>query len=282
MSAPLVSVIVLTKDEEANLPHLLASLEGLDHELFVVDSGSTDRTVEIAKAAGATVVFHPFETQAKSLNWAIENLPLRAPWTMRMDADERLTPELVSELAETLPNTAVDVKGYWVKCRVYFWRRWIRHGDMYPLWLLRVWRTGAGRFEERQMDEHFIIENGRTARLKNDIVDENRKGFSYWITKHNAYSTRELLDILGRDTRKPSYVCLERGKARRRRWAKEMIYWRMPLFIRPFLYFLYRYVVRFGMLDGLPGFVFHFNQALWYRLVIDIKLYEHRATGKKI
>jgi glycosyltransferase involved in cell wall biosynthesis len=272
--APLVSVIVLTKDEEKNLPHLLESLEGLDHELFVVDSGSTDRTVELARAVGATVVFHPFETQARSLNWAIENLPLRAPWTMRLDADERLTNALVEELKSTLLDTADNVTAYWVKCRVHFWGRWIKHGDMYPLWLLRVWRTSAGRYEDRMMDEHFLVSCGDSGKLKNDIIDENRKGFGYWITKHNSYSDREVHDILDYWKSGTTYNKIAQGKARRRRFAKEVIYWRLPLFIRPFLYFLFRYVVKLGFLDGIPGFIFHFNQGLWYRLAIDIKLAE--------
>lgn len=279
MSTPLVSVIVLTKDEEANLPHLLASLKGLDHELFVVDSGSTDRTVEIAKAAGATVVFHPFETQAKSLNWALDNLPLRGRWTMRLDADERLTPELLRELPETLTQTPDEITGYWVKCRVYFWGRWIRHGDMYPLWLLRVWRTGLGHYEMRYMDEHLILKQGSAGRLQHDIIDENRKGFGYWITKHNAYSTREVMDILSLTERGYTFRSLEPGKARSRRWAKEVVYWRLPLFVRPFLYFAFRYLLKAGFLDGLPGFVFHFNQALWYRFAIDVKLYEARRSS---
>lgn len=272
MTGPLVSVIVLAKDEEANLPHLLASLEGLDHELFVVDSGSTDCTVEIAKAAGATVVFHPFETQAKSMNWALDNLPLRAPWTMRLDADERLTAELVRELREKLPRLEPEVTGLEMKRQVWFWGRWIRYGGYYPTWLLRIWRTGVARCEDRWMDEHMVLARGRVLRLEHDIVDENHKGLGFWTDKHNKYADREVRDLL--EVRSTAGD-LE-GQAAAKRWLKERVYRRAPLFLRAVLYWLYRYVVRLGFLDGREGLVFHFLQALWYRFLVDAKLYELR------
>mgnify|MGYP001068239196 CR=1 FL=1 len=277
--APLVSVIVLTKDEEKNLPHLLKSLEGLDHELFVVDSGSTDRTVEIARAAGATVVFHPFETQARSLNWAIENLPLRAPWTMRLDADERLTPELASELNSGLSRYPPDVTGLILKRRVYFWGRWIRWGGYYPTWLLRLWRTGAAKCEDRWMDEHMVLSHGRAERLQSDIIDENHKGLGFWTSKHNSYADREVRDILANDAERSVAEVID--QARKRRKLKASLYLRLPLFLRAFAYWFYRYVLLLGFLDGLPGFVFHFLQALWYRFLVDAKLYELRLQEAK-
>jgi glycosyltransferase involved in cell wall biosynthesis len=272
--APLVSVIVLTKDEEKNLPHLLESLEGLDHELFVVDSGSTDRTVEIAEAAGATVLFHPFESQARSLNWALENLPLRARWTMRLDADERLTPELVVELNAILPQHAPDVTGLLVKRRVYFWGRWIRWGGYYPTWLLRIWRTGAATCEDRWMDEHMVLHDGRAEKLQNDIIDENHKGLGFWTAKHNAYADREVRDILANDARDSVAQVIDQARGRRR--MKAGLYLRSPLFLRALAYWFYRYIFRFGFLDGLPGLVFHLLQGFWYRFLVDAKLYELR------
>lgn len=277
MTTPLVSVIVLTKDEEANLPHLLASLRGLDHELFVVDSGSTDRTVEIAEAAGATVVFHPFETQAKSLNWAIDHLPLRAPWTMRLDADERLTGELVNELKEKLPRLPDDVSGLEVKRQVWFWGRWIRYGGYYPTWLLRIWRTGFARCEDRWMDEHMVVARGRVIRLEHDIVDENHKGIGFWTEKHNRYADREVLDLVASAANNHAL----HGQAARKRWAKYAIYARSPLFARAFAYWLYRYILLAGFLDGREGFVFHFLQGLWYRFLVDAKLNELRLAKRR-
>src|SRR5262249_47556631 len=144
----LLNVIILTHQEELNLPHALRSLTGLGCEIFVVDSGSTDRTVEIAKAAGARIVTHPFESQSRQLNWAIDTLALAAPWTLRLDADERLTEDLVAEIGRVVTSPPSDIAGYLIKRRVYFWGRWIRFGGYYPTWLLRLWRTGMARSEE--------------------------------------------------------------------------------------------------------------------------------------
>ena len=274
MTRPLLSVIVLTKDEEANLPHLLDSLEGLEAEVFVVDSGSTDRTIEIARARGCKVVFNPWKTYAEQLNWALENLPLSAPWTMRMDADERLTSELAEELAAKLPAMSGDIAGLMVKRRVYFWGRWIRRGGYYPTWLLRIWRTGEAACEDRWMDEHMVLRRGRVLRLDHDIIDENHKGLGFWTEKHNRYADREVRDMLAVAER-PTASALD-GQAARRRWAKENLYARSPLFLRAFLYWVYRYVFRLGFLDGVPGLVFHFLQGFWYRFLVDAKIYEYR------
>jgi glycosyltransferase involved in cell wall biosynthesis len=269
---PLLSVVILTLNEELNLPACLASLRGLDAEIFVVDSGSSDRTLEIARQSGAQTVLHPFETQARQFNWAIESLPLSAPWIMRLDADERLTPELAEELKAALACASEDVSGFLVKRRVYFWGRWIRHGGYYPTWLLRIWRKGKGYCEDSWMDEHIVLTDGATQSLKADIIDENRKGLAFWIAKHNGYSDREVKRMLA-----PAETVSARqigAQAARRRFLKDTLYGNAPPVLRAFLYWAFRYFLLLGFLDGKPGFVFHFLQGLWYRLIIDAKLYE--------
>jgi glycosyltransferase involved in cell wall biosynthesis len=209
-----LSIVILTRDEEHNLPACLASLRGLDAEVFVVDSGSTDRTLEIARAAGCKVVQHPFESHAAQLNWALDNLPIVTPWVMRLDADESLTPELAEEIAERLPELPDDVTGLLVKRRVYFWGRWIRHGGYYPTWLLRIWRTGRARCEQRWMDEHMVVGGGRTLRLDHDLIDENHKGLTFWTDKHNRYADREVNDLLAlRDRTEPPTRSMTRPAA---------------------------------------------------------------------
>lgn len=267
-----LSVLILTFNEQVNLTAALESLEPLNADAFIVDSGSTDLTREIAGAWGCHVVEHPFVNHAEQLNWAIGSLPIRTPWVMRLDADERLTPELVQELAQTLQTLPDDVSGLEIKRRVYFWGRWIRHGGYYPVWLLRVWRAGRCRCEQRSMDEHMIVTSGRVVRLEHDFIDENHKGLAFWIEKHNSYADREVKDVLaiaaGESYERPA------GHAGRRRQAKENVYARMPLFWRAFFYWFYRYFILLGILDGRPGFVFHFLQAWWYRTLVDAKLYE--------
>jgi glycosyltransferase involved in cell wall biosynthesis len=274
MAEPLLSLIVLTKDEEVNLPVLLASLRGLAAAIFVVDSGSTDRTIAIATEAGARVERRAWTTYADQLNWAVEHLPFATPWVMRMDADERMTPELVRELNEKLPILPDEVTGLLVKRQVWFWGRWIRHGGYYPTWLLRVWRRGTARCEARWMDEHMVIDVGRTLRLEHDIVDENHKGLGFWTDKHNRYADREVKDIIASSITETHLDLTD--QAGRRRFAKERVYNKLPLFVRPLLYWSYRYFILLGLLDGRAGLVFHFLQGFWYRFLVDAKVHEQR------
>lgn len=279
MGGAILSIIVLTHQEEMNLPHLLESIRGLDAELFVVDSGSTDETRAIASSFGAHVVEHPFENHAAQLNWALKSLPVKTPWVMRLDADERVTPELVDELHRLLPNISNNVAGLMMKRRVYFWGKWIRYGGYYPTWLLRVWRNGSAVCEQRWMDEHMVISAGDIAELKNDIIDENQKGLSFWIEKHNRYADREVLDMTGGHTTGEHEVLS--GQVRRKRWLKQNLYARSPLFFRCALYWFYRYVILLGFLDGRAGLVFHFLQAFWYRFLVDAKYLEVQLNKAK-
>jgi glycosyltransferase involved in cell wall biosynthesis len=267
---PSLSIIILTRDEEENLPSTLASVANLGATIFVVDSGSSDETVDVARRAGCTVVEHPFATQADQLNWALDSLPITTDWVMRLDADERLTPELVEELKGTLPAASSSTAGYEVKRRVYFWGRWIRHGGYYPTWLFRVWRRGAARSEPRWMDEHMVASGGRIERLANDIIDENFKGLGFFTDKHNRYADREVRDLLAIK----QFETEIKGQAARRRWMKQNLYARSPLFLRAFAYWFLRYFLQAGFLDGRPGLVFHFLQGFWYRFLVDAKLEE--------
>jgi hypothetical protein len=197
---------------------------------------------------------------------------------MRLDADERLTPELAEELSARLAALPGDATALLVKRRVYFWGRWIRHGGYYPTWLLRIWRHGRARCEQRWMDEHMIVDGGRTLRLDHDIIDENHKGLTFWTDKHNRYADREVIDLLALRERARTGGALD-DQPGSRRWLKENLYGRAPLFWRAFGYWFYRYVLRLGFLDGRPGLVFHFLQGFWYRFLVDAKLAE-RQRGR--
>jgi glycosyltransferase involved in cell wall biosynthesis len=276
----LISIIILTHNEEANLPMTLVSLESLNADIFIVDSGSTDNTVSIAEKAGCYVVNRQWKTYSEQLNWAIENLPIKTQWVMRLDADERLTPELVKEIIQVLPNSSTDVSGYQIKRRVYFMHRWIRHGGYYPTWLLRIWRNGIGHCEERAMDEHIILSQGQVVNLCNDIVDENNKGLTFWVNKHNSYADREVRDLLNLDFVGDKLLAdnIWMHQANRKRWMKTNLYAVMPLFLRSTVYFLFRYIVLLGFLDGIEGLIFHFLQGYWYRFLVDAKIHEFRMN----
>jgi glycosyltransferase involved in cell wall biosynthesis len=277
-----IDLVVLTYNEEANLGHCLESVRGLARRVFVVDSGSTDGTVELARAAGAQVVTHPFTNQAEQFNWALQSLPLESAWVLRLDADEYLSAELRDEIAATLPALPAEVTGLYLKRRMVFLDRWIRHGGYYPTWLLRLFRQGKAQSELAEMDEHIVLLEGEGRRLRHDFTDHNRKGLSAWLVKHEAYASRQVR-VLQRGQREqdtggvaPRFFG---SQAERKRWLRHKLYGRAPLFTRAFLYFFYRYFMRLGFLDGLPGLVFHFLHAGWYFFYIDAKVYESRLAA---
>lgn len=276
-----VSAVILTYNEEVNLPACLDSLRGLAAEVFVIDSGSTDQTVDIAGAAGAHVISHPFTNQAEQLNWALDHVQVKSEWVLRLDADERLTEDLVRELCSGLSPSSPDVTGYYMKRRVHFMGRWMRHGGYYPAWFLRIWRAGCAKAEQRAVDEHMVLLRGRPGYLKHDFVDDNRKGLTAWIEKENGYSTREVTAMLNRLRAEEVAPALFGKPEARRRWLKYNVYLRSPAFMRAYLYFLWRYVFRLGFLDGKEGLIFHFLQGCWYRFLIDAKLYEARLSERR-
>jgi len=281
MSMLPISAIILTHNEEANIGPCLQRLVEQVSDIYIVDSYSTDRTVEMCGRYTSHIHQHPFENYARQLNWAIKNLPVRTEWVMRLDADETLSPELIHELTLKLPALEEDVSGVYFKRRVHFMGRWIRHGSMYPIWHLRLWRTGKAYCEDRWMDEHMKVISGKLVRLHNDIIDDNRKNLHWWIDKHNKYASREMADLVrlqygihGENEVTPN---IRGTQDQRKRWMKTW-YARMPLFIRPVLYFLYRYIFRLGFLDGREGLVWHFLQGFWYRFLVDAKIFEMRKS----
>jgi glycosyltransferase involved in cell wall biosynthesis len=268
-----ISVICLTYNEHENLAAALESVRSFVDEIVVVDSYSTDDTLEIASSYADTVYQHPFENYARQLAWAMQ-LPLRNDWVLRLDADERWSPEAFAKLAPLLDQK--DVAGVSVRMKILFMGRWIRHGDLYPNQFLRVFRKEGSQIENRWMDEHIKIA-GRSVRSDIDVLEENydrQHNLAGWTTKHNSYSTREAVDIVlsKYDAPVDSIARLSGNKTERKRWVKEKIYNRTPLFLRPLMYFVYRYFVKLGFLDGVEGLVFHFLQGLWYRFLVDAKV----------
>lgn len=268
-----ISVIILTYNEELNFEHCLKSVAGWAGEIIIIDSFSTDKTLEIAKKYGAQVHQHEFKNQADQFNWALDSVEIKNNWILRLDADERLTEELKKEIAEKLPNIPKEVAGFYIKRRVYFMGRWIKYGGYYPTWILRLFRKGEARSEEREMDEHIVLLDGKAEKLKNDFIDENHQNLEQWTAKHNRYSGREASERLKREVN-PHTKNLVGGQAGRKRWIKQNIYIKLPLFCRAFAYFIYRYIFRLGFLDGREGLIFHFLQGCWHQFLIDAKIYE--------
>jgi glycosyltransferase involved in cell wall biosynthesis len=284
-SHTVITAIILTLNESKHLRRCLESLRPLSCRILVVDSFSTDDTREIARSLGAEAVQNPWPgTQAAQLNWALENLQINTPWTMRLDADEYLTPELQQEILQRLSRMSAEVGGIVLPRRVIFKGKTIRHGGFYPQWLLRIWRTGTGRCEARMMDEHMVVSTGSVVKFRYDLVDENLNDIYWWTAKHNSYARREAVELLDIELHLFPKVYLPLGggnaQASRKRWIKEKVYRRLPIGVRPALYFLYRFVVLRGFLDHPQVWIFHFLQAFWYRLLVDVNVWEfRRAVG---
>jgi glycosyltransferase involved in cell wall biosynthesis len=278
-----VAAIVLTYNEERNLPECLASLAEWVDELFVVDSGSTDRTVAIAREAGATVVQHAFVHYGAQRNWAIDNLPVSSPWTLHVDADERITPELRTSITVALAESArlTRFDGFLVSRRTMFMGRWIRHGGHYPAWHLRLMRTGVGRCEDRLYDQHFYVP-GTVQKLQGDLIDTLTPDVATFTARHLRWAALEAAEHeVPPETNGRIRGRLASDNAiEQRRWLRDW-YARLPLFVRPTAYFLYRYIVRLGFLDGRAGLVFHVLQGFWFRFLVDALILERRLRRQE-
>ena len=274
---PSLSVIILTFNEERHIERAIASVRSFASDILVVDSFSTDRTVDLAQNAGARVLQNRFINQAKQFQWALDHGDVRSAWILRLDADEVIEPDLAEELQRDLPTLPEDVVAVNFKRKHVFMGRWIRHGGRYPLILLRLWRNGHGRVEDRWMDEHIVTWGGRTVTAKGGFADICLHDLGFFTEKHNGYATREAVEIL--NARHALFggeqeTDLGSTQARMKRFIKINIYNRMPIFIGPSLFFLYRYILKLGFLDGREGLIYHFLQGYWYRFLVAAKVVE--------
>lgn len=275
-TAPL-SVVVIVRNEEKNIEACLQSVRGWTGEIFIVDSFSDDRTLEIAREFTAKIHQHVFEGHAKQRNWALDNLPFSYEWILALDADHRVTAELRAEIIRVLENPPPGVTGFFMKRRQIFRGAWIRHGGYYPKYLLKLFKRGRARLDNVEFDYRFYVE-GDVMKLKEDLIEENlnEADISFWIEKHNRFATTQALEELERRSSGRGWFLQPTfwgHPDQRVLWLKS-IWYRLPLYLRPFLYFSYRYFVRLGFLDGKQGLIFHFLQGLWYRFLVDVKIEE--------
>ncbi len=280
-----VSVVLLTYNEEVNLRACLDSVATLAGEIFVVDSGSMDRTLDIARQYGAKVFVHGFEGHTRQWNWALRNLPFSNEWALCIDADQRLTPELIGELIHLFDHERKlppdDIDGYYINRRQIFLGRWIKHGGYYPKHLLKLVRHRNAWCDENELlDSRFYVKN-KTGMLRHDLIEDNQKehDIGFWTAKHNRYAELQAREETSRRNGTAQWQTAPAffgSPDQRSLWLRGLWYRYMPLYIRPFTYYFYRYILRLGFLDGKEGFVFHFLQALWFRLLVDIKIQELR------
>lgn len=279
-----ISAIIMTLNESLNLEECLTSIKDYVDDIIIVDCFSSDNTIEIAKEYTNKIYQNKWINYSKQYLWAIANTDIKNEWILRIDADERWTKEGFEELRQIIEQNRAD--GVYVKMKIFFMGRWIKHGGFYPNYFLRVYKKSKGKMEDRWMDEHIKVA-GKTIISNIDVIESNydrQKNISLWTDKHNKYSTREAVEFLiakHKLKEMDSVANIFGNKTEKKRWLKEKLYFRIPLFLRPFLYYIHRYIFKLGFLDGKEGFIFHYLHAFWYRFLVDVKVYQIEQLAKK-
>jgi len=269
-----ITAIILTKNEEINICDCINSIKGIVKRIVVIDSYSDDNTVELAIKNGAEVYQNKFENYSKQYMYGIEMANIDTIWTLRIDADERLTQESARELAELCnDNMDTDVNGIVLRFKKNFLGKDLYHGGVYPWSKMNCYKTSYGKIENRNMDEHIVLSQGKVIKMKCDCLHFDFKNLEYFINKHNWYSSRETVDY---------YEKLEdesQEDEELKTKIKMYLYYKLPGGLRAHLYYIYRYYFRLGFLDGKEGQIYAFLQAYWYRYLVDAKIYECKKMG---
>ena len=258
-----VSVLITTHNEELNVGYCLVSVLPWAAQVLVLDSGSTDNTLEICRSYGIEPHSHgPYEGAAKQRNWALDNLPFQYSWILLLDADERVPAELAAEIAEVIDSDGDGKVAFWLNRKFIFYGKWIRYSGWYPSWNIRLFQHGKARHETRAVGPHLIVD-GEAGYLENDLVHEDFRDMSFWIQKHNRYSNWEALDHQRRlsGERSAGFLANAPFHTRIKRYFKDTLWPHFPG--RAFIIFIYLYFIRLGFLDGMLGFRFCVMHAIF-------------------
>lgn len=266
-----ISAVILTYNEKIHIERCILSIYDIVDEILVVDSYSTDDTVEIlSKYSKVRVVRNKWPGKyAEQFNFGLGQISNKGNWVLRIDADEYLT----NELQEEIKNNAISWQNQYTAIsfsrRHFFFNRWIKYGT-YPTKLVRLFKLEYGVCEEKNMDEHILISHGKIHHTKNDFVDHNLNDFTWWIQKHIGYAKRELADYIFHDFNKKHSVGIQASN--KRNYKNK--YYNSPIFLRSIIYFIIRYFFRLGFLHGKAGFIWYMFQCLFYRLLVDVLIFE--------
>ncbi len=273
-----VTALIITKNEELNIAECINSIKPLVHRILIIDSGSSDRTVEIAKRLGADVYFHEFETHAKQRNWALDNCNIKTKWVLRIDADERLTPKLIEEFAIAMEkHSDDDVNGFVVSAYLYFMGRKIVFGGSRKKKLI-LFKYGFARIEEREMDEHTILLSGKSITLKEKFLHYDFKNLTTYIEKLNWYSDKEVRDYFNGLEGNDTFSGGDKEIIKTRK--NKSFYYKLPKFFRCKLFFFYRYILQGNFLNGREGRLYSYLYHYYYRWLIDSKIFEKEKALK--
>ena len=278
-----VTFIILTFNEEIHIRRCLENVSPIGKDIVIIDCVSTDRTQEIChEFDNVRVIEHPWPgNQAEQFNWALDNVKILTSWIFRLDADEYLTPELIKEMQVRLPKMNPKISAVVLPLGRAFQGRVLKHGIVKGIKMIRLFRTGKVRYEQRLMDEHLQVLQGETEEFQGKFVDDSLIGIKAFVAKHNGYSDREAAMLLDAEfgltelSQGDDSCYAEEVAAKRKQKEK---YAKMPLFWRAIGYFCYRYFIKLGFLDGKEGFLWDFFQGLWYRMLVDAKVNEAKKA----
>jgi glycosyltransferase involved in cell wall biosynthesis len=271
-----ITTIILTYNEEKNITKCIKSIKAISTRILVVDSFSKDNTVVLAKKLGAEVYQNRWINYASQFNYAVENLNIDTEWILRLDADEEISASAAIEIESLIQNKTI-FNGVIIPFKVNFLGKDLRWGGTYPFTKLLLFKKIYGKIQNKNMDEHIVLSEGKIYKLKSDSIHKDFKTLSDWIDKHNKYSSREVKDYnsLNSINKENSKVIFEK-KAKTKSIIKNSIYYKFPLFFRSYLYFVFRYYFLLGFLDGARGLIYCFLQAYWYRFLVDAKIFESK------
>ncbi len=270
-----LTAIILTKNESIHIERCIKNISSICKKIYVVDCFSTDGTQAIARGLGAEVIEHEWPgNQAAQFNWALDNLKIDTEWILRLDADEYLGDDLKDGIQRLMPTLPEDVSAIDMERKLIFLGKKIRGGNG-KTYFTRIFRTGKARCVNRRMDEHIEVFDGRTLKIEGVFYDDNHNNLTWWTNKHNDYAIREAAELLEAEIMSDGINSdsIKKGASIRAK-KKKQFYSRLSLFVRPFIYFIYRYIVKGGFLEGKEGFIWCFLQGWWYRTLVDAKIYE--------
>lgn len=272
------TAIIMTKNEEKNIADCLQSMKNFAKRCVVIDCGSTDNTVALAKENGADVYFHEFEYYAKQFNWGIDNCDITTEWIIRLDADERFPEKLCEEIEDIIAkNKDEDMNGITIEADFFFLGRCMKYGLRNKRKMM-LFKKEFGRIEDRRRDAHSVISQGVSVSAKNRFLHYDFKDLDNYIRRYNWYATREMQDYIDFKNGASTEIKTDKAIIKQRK-KKFGFYYKMPKYIRAWAWFIYNYIFRFGFLDGKEGLVFYFLECYWYRFLVDSKIYEYEKCG---
>lgn len=275
-----LAIVILTYNEEKNITKCLESVKSLNAPIYIIDSFSTDATQSIAESYHAHFIANKFSTHTIQWKFGLSQVPSEIDWVLGLDADQTLTPELAKEIKDIFDSPdEIMYSGFYLRRRNYFLGKWIRFGGYQNRFLLKLFKKDAVYLDDSELMDHHFYVKGKTARLENDIIENNLKeDLEFWKLKHVKYAELQAKEEYDKLLSNSGNLF---GNQDERRLFLKSTWNRMPLFVRPVLYFLYRYFLLGGFLDGFIGAKFHYLQAYWYRRTVDQNIFNLKAKSKK-